>query len=151
MIPIPVSLIEARILQSPEMTSSTWGKERRASGCSIPETGPACMLVRRRTEMHGMHVAFACWLALSALLSSDDVLAATDGTLVILRNTTNSAPRIISTWGGAETQIILKSDGTVWTWGLNSEGQLGNGTTNSAHVPFQVLGPGGVGYLGPVT
>ena len=49
--------------------------------------------------------------------------------------------------GGGSEQIILKTDGTVWDWGLNSEGQLGNGTTNNAAIPGQVLGPGGIGYL----
>lgn len=34
---------------------------------------------------------------------------------------------------------VLKTDGTVWTWGQNSSGQLGrNGTTNSG-TPTQVL------------
>lgn len=29
---------------------------------------------------------------------------------------------------GAGTRYALRSDGTVWTWGSNSEGELGNGT-----------------------
>ncbi len=32
----------------------------------------------------------------------------------------------------------LKSDRTVWTWGLNSSGQLGNGTTTNQLTPVQV-------------
>src|SRR5438445_12578528 len=73
------------------------------------------------------------WLiALVAVLSFDCAHAAGDGTLVLFRNPTNSAPRVVSTWGGAEMQIILKSDGTGWDWGFNGSGQLGNGTTNSS-------------------
>jgi len=53
----------------------------------------------------------------------------------------------ISVWGGAQEAIALKSDGTVWTWGLNNWGELGNNTLNNSDVPIQVLGPGGVGYL----
>jgi len=78
-------------------------------------------------------------------------LVAADETLVMLKNPTNSAPRITSLWGGGGSeQIVMKSDSTVWAWGYNSFGQVGNGTTNESCVPAQVLGPGGVGYLAPV-
>ncbi len=71
-----------------------------------------------------------------------------DGTMIVLRNPSNSSPRIVSMrGGGGSEQIVLKSDGTVWDWGLNSAGELGNGTTNSSAIPVQVQGPGGVGYL----
>jgi uncharacterized repeat protein (TIGR02543 family) len=53
----------------------------------------------------------------------------------------------VSVWGGARNAIVLKADGTVWTWGLNGHGQLGDGTTTDSAVPVQVLGPGGVGHL----
>src|SRR5260370_32293063 len=32
---------------------------------------------------------------------------------------------VISIWGGARGTVILKSDGTVWTWGSNIGGKLG--------------------------
>ena len=35
--------------------------------------------------------------------------------------------------------IVLKSDGTVWAWGINNEGQLGDGTYISRSIPGQVL------------
>jgi alpha-tubulin suppressor-like RCC1 family protein len=35
--------------------------------------------------------------------------------------------------------LALKSDNTVWAWGYNSEGQLGNGTTFNTNSPVQVL------------
>ena len=69
--------------------------------------------------------------------------------------------RVISVWGGARDSIALESDGSVWTWGLNSCdpnhfttgpcGKLGDGTSTERHVPVQVHGPGNVGYLSSVT
>ena len=39
--------------------------------------------------------------------------------------------------------IALKKDGTVWTWGTNGEGQLGDGSTSaSALLPFSIVAPG---------
>ena len=41
---------------------------------------------------------------------------------------------------GAGHSLALKSDGTVWAWGLNSSGQLGDGTTTTRTTPVQVDG-----------
>lgn len=48
---------------------------------------------------------------------------------------------------GDDFAVALKSDGTVWSWGGNGSGQLGNNTIVNALTPVQVVGPGGVGYL----
>lgn len=37
--------------------------------------------------------------------------------------------------------IILKKDGTVWAWGNNEHGQLGDGTRESREVPARVVFP----------
>jgi len=42
--------------------------------------------------------------------------------------------------GGGIFSMGLLSDGTVWTWGDNSDGQLGDGTFSSRLVPVQVTG-----------
>ncbi len=36
--------------------------------------------------------------------------------------------------------LALKSDGTVWAWGYNSSGQLGDGTATNRKTPVQVSG-----------
>jgi len=41
--------------------------------------------------------------------------------------------------GGAHT-VALRSDGTVWTWGENANGQLGNASTTNQLTPVQVYG-----------
>ena len=40
--------------------------------------------------------------------------------------------------------ILAQADGTVWTWGGNYEGQIGNGTTTPRPTPAQVPGLSGV-------
>lgn len=47
---------------------------------------------------------------------------------------------IIAIKAGDNHNLALKSDGTVWAWGNNSGGQIGNGTFSTAQVsPIQVL------------
>ncbi|HEX3028454.1 MAG TPA: hypothetical protein VHT34_03930, partial [Clostridia bacterium] len=52
----------------------------------------------------------------------------------------NSAtPFIMAAAGGSHT-VALKKDGTVWSWGSNESGQLGDGTTKNKSKPVQVVG-----------
>lgn len=56
---------------------------------------------------------------------------------------------IVSVATGQDHSLALRSDGTVWAWGNNKWGDLGNGDANTASsaVPVEVLGPGGTGNL----
>ena len=47
---------------------------------------------------------------------------------------------IVAIAGGVEHTIALKSDGTVWTWGENGQGELGDGTRTNRYTPVQVVG-----------
>jgi hypothetical protein len=46
--------------------------------------------------------------------------------------------------GGEHHSLAVKSDGTVWAWGYNYYGQLGDGTTTDRWTPVQVSGITGV-------
>src|SRR5687768_16333533 len=41
---------------------------------------------------------------------------------------------------GGQHTIALNNDGSVWTWGFNAYGQLGDGTTTTRSVPGLVPG-----------
>lgn len=43
--------------------------------------------------------------------------------------------------------VAVKNDGTVWSWGLNFSGQLGDNTTTFRNLPVQVRDAAGTGYL----
>jgi alpha-tubulin suppressor-like RCC1 family protein len=46
-----------------------------------------------------------------------------------------------------EHTVALAQDGTVWTWGRNWDGQLGDGTTDDRHTPVQVQLPGSINAI----
>ncbi len=46
--------------------------------------------------------------------------------------------------GGDGHSLALGSDGTLYAWGYNDHGQLGDGTTADRHTPVTVTLPGGV-------
>jgi alpha-tubulin suppressor-like RCC1 family protein len=58
---------------------------------------------------------------------------------------------IIAIAAGGGHSVALKSDGTVWAWGYNGYGQLGDNTTTERHVPVEVVGAGGSGHLTGIT
>jgi alpha-tubulin suppressor-like RCC1 family protein len=63
------------------------------------------------------------------------------GSLVSAALILSAAPVVAQTVAaGQEHTVILKSDGTVWTVGTNSSGQLGDGTTTPRTEPVQVSG-----------
>ena len=49
---------------------------------------------------------------------------------------------IVQLAAGNSQSIVLASDGTVYTWGWNRYGQLGNGTTMNSRIPVAVVTAG---------
>lgn len=58
----------------------------------------------------------------------------------VLMSSITGLNNIVSITGGNRHSMALRSDGTVWTWGWNGWGQLGDGTLIDKLVPVQVLG-----------
>ena len=48
---------------------------------------------------------------------------------------------------GTSHSLAVKNDGTVWAWGYNYYGQLGNNTTTNSYIPVQVKDAAGTGFL----
>jgi alpha-tubulin suppressor-like RCC1 family protein len=47
--------------------------------------------------------------------------------------------RIAAIYAGYQYSLALHADGTLWAWGRNDKGQLGNGTTSlTSHTPVKV-------------
>ena len=60
---------------------------------------------------------------------------------------TSALTGVIAVAGGWEHSLALKSDGTVWAWGDNDPGELGNNSTTQSNVPVQVKDPTGKSTL----
>ena len=58
---------------------------------------------------------------------------------------------VSSVAGGGLHSLALKNDGTVYAWGYNSTGGLGNGGGPDSSTPVQVKGENGMGTLTDVT
>ena len=47
---------------------------------------------------------------------------------------------VVAVAAGRSHSIAIKDDGSVWTWGYNGYGQLGDGTWTNRYTPVQVSG-----------
>jgi alpha-tubulin suppressor-like RCC1 family protein len=48
---------------------------------------------------------------------------------------------VVAIAAGANHSLALRSDGSVWAWGDNPWGQLGDGSTTDRFTPVQVIAP----------
>lgn len=70
-----------------------------------------------------------------------------DGSGILWVNTpvqVSGLTNVIAITGGRNFSLALLSNGTVWAWGENNHGQLGDGTNTDKHTPIQVPGLTGV-------
>ena len=64
--------------------------------------------------------------------------------------THNSLAGVTAISAGWNHFVVLKEDGTVWTWGLNNYGQLGDGTNTDRRLAVQVINAGDSSFLSEV-
>src|SRR4051794_34884668 len=97
-------------------------------------------------------VAIAAGCAHSLALKSDGTVWAWgnnwwgqvgDGTTTSPRTTplrVSALSGVVAIAAGCHHSLALKSDGTVWAWGYNSFGQLGDATNTNRFTPVRVSG-----------
>lgn len=49
---------------------------------------------------------------------------------------------VVAVAAGSDHSVAIKTDGSLWAWGLNSDGQIGNGTTVRSLIPVRVIDGG---------
>jgi alpha-tubulin suppressor-like RCC1 family protein len=126
-----------------------WGEgssRQLANGASMDSNVPVMVAGGHQWQAIGLGAYFGCGLTTAGALycwgeGSDGQIP--DGTT----SATYPAPHAVS--GGlvfAELSVAewhacaRNAAGSVWCWGWNEEGQIGDGTTNSALTPTQVIG-----------
>lgn len=75
-------------------------------------------------------------MGITTVVVSDNLSAkVTTVEVSVLENGAVATPKVVS---GLNHTVALKADGTVWTWGYNHHGQLGNGTVQSSYIPEKI-------------
>jgi alpha-tubulin suppressor-like RCC1 family protein len=94
------------------------------------------------TKLTGIVAVEAMYGSLLALKNDGTVwisgLSAGGGTPVQLSGISGASAISASAWG--YHWMALKPDGSVWTWGENTYGQIGDGTTQNRYTPYRVPG-----------
>jgi alpha-tubulin suppressor-like RCC1 family protein len=73
---------------------------------------------------------------------------------VTSENGLGSLTDVVAVAAGSSHSLAVKSDGTVWAWGYDGFGQLGDSIShpsNQSHKPVQVQDVGGSGFLTDAT
>ncbi len=140
--------------KSSEKAKSLWGKIRLFS---LPSAIALLLCVSDNSTFASAETAKISAGALHTLfLKTDGTLWATgfdnygelgDGTNVWSRTTPfkiQGLSNVVDCAAGAYHSLAVKGDGTVWAWGYNAAGNLGDGTTTDRWTPVQVTNLTGV-------
>ena len=78
----------------------------------------------------------------SGQLGDQTLTNRTAPTAITVTNPANTAKNWVAVSAGSGHTAAIRSDGTLWTWGLNNQGQLGLGSTTNASLPTRITGTG---------
>lgn len=98
--------------------------------------GPTVTLVDANTSIASFTANVAVNSVLTFKLTVTDANGLTDTDTCTA--TVLAIPVYVKLSGGYYYSAAIKADGTLWAWGLNTYGQLGDGTTVNKLVPTQI-------------
>ena len=70
----------------------------------------------------------------ASIANGNELITTGTGTVTI----TAEIGKVVEASFGSEHTVAIKDDGTIWTWGRNNNGQLGNGTTENSLIPMKM-------------
>jgi alpha-tubulin suppressor-like RCC1 family protein len=115
------------------------------------QTQPSTCSPSRHVLKKGLHPGALALIAMLAVATTATFQTSADGAALTNRPVnSNSQLRVPATPStgavavGENYTLALKSDGTVWAWGYNADGEMGDGTTTSRVGPEQVSGLTGI-------
>lgn len=139
-------------------TIRAWGSNefgQLGDGSAINRLSPVTVMASSSTPLSGVVEAAAGRDFSMARKSDGSVWAWGGGASGELGNGTTPTSRatpgrvsgltgVAAIAGGRNHALALRSDGTVWSWGNNTSGQLGDGTVTNRSTPAQVKGLSGI-------
>ena len=99
-------------------------------------SGPTVTLINANTSIASFTANVAVNSVLTFKLTVTDANGLTDTDTCTA--TVLAIPVYVKLSGGYYYSAAIKADGTLWAWGLNTYGQLGDGTTLNKLVPTQI-------------
>ncbi len=107
-------------------------------------TGASARKSRGQTDTHTMPArlhatpsrARRAWVGAGAILAMAATLLAPGSAGAASRDEVAPTPDVAA---ACDSSSLVRPDGTVWSWGTNTLGQLGDGSTTSGEAPRQVL------------
>ena len=121
-------------------TTFSWtiGNVASSLTCSFDAgDGTASVTIPNCATHHTAPHAYAAPGTYTATLAIQGTALTANTTVTV---TSNGLSNVVALTNDGLHSVALKKDGTVWTWGYNENGQLGDGTTTNRSTPVRVEG-----------